>query len=272
MSGNDDRRPEESTRRDASAVGKGGHRRVWTRRLGRLALVVLVTWALYRALDLPLEDLDPRALARWSPDAWSIALSLLLLLAVYFAHAALWRRIASDLGGEPIPLRDALRIYFLANLGRYLPGKVWQVAGYAALARQAGISSLVALAAAALAQITLLGTGIALFTALLPGRAGPTPILAAVATVALLFGLFYALRSTRLGARLHDWVERRLGDKAVAILELGRRIRLRTSIVWILGYAGSWVLLGAAFVALTAAFVPEAAERPGFVAGALAAA
>lgn len=45
-----------------------------------------------------------------------------------------WRSLLADLG-SPLPTRAAMRILFLAQLGKYLPGSVWQVAAAMELAR-----------------------------------------------------------------------------------------------------------------------------------------
>jgi hypothetical protein len=68
-----------------------------------------------------------------------LAASFTLLVGVYIAHALLWRRIMSDLQIARPTVRATLRVYFLASLGRYLPGKVWQLAGLAVLAGRAGM-------------------------------------------------------------------------------------------------------------------------------------
>jgi hypothetical protein len=51
-----------------------------------------------------------------------------------------------------------VRIFMIANLGRYVPGKVWQIAGLAALARGRGVPPATAAGAAVLGQgIAVLG-------------------------------------------------------------------------------------------------------------------
>ena len=64
--------------------------------------------------------------------------------------------------------RSGLRVFFTANLGRYLPGKLWQIAGLAYLARGEGVPAGTATGAAILGQAfslagaTLLGAGVLL--------------------------------------------------------------------------------------------------------------
>lgn len=59
-----------------------------------------------------------------------------------------------------------MRLFMIANLGRYIPGKVWQIAGLAALAKQKGIPGPTAAAAA------VLGHGVALVAATAIGLGG----------------------------------------------------------------------------------------------------
>ena len=45
-----------------------------------------------------------------------------------------WRALLADLG-SPLPLRAALRIFFLSQLGKYIPGSVWPVLAQMELGR-----------------------------------------------------------------------------------------------------------------------------------------
>jgi uncharacterized membrane protein YbhN (UPF0104 family) len=62
----------------------------------------------------------------------------------------------------------ALRVFFTANLGRYIPGKLWQIAGLAYLAKGEGVPAGTAIGSAVLGQAfslcgaTLVGAGVLL--------------------------------------------------------------------------------------------------------------
>jgi glycosyltransferase 2 family protein len=56
----------------------------------------------------------------------------------------------------------AVRIFFVSNLARYVPGAVWQFAGLAAMAAAAGASPVAATLAVLLQQLVLLTTGFVL--------------------------------------------------------------------------------------------------------------
>jgi len=78
----------------------------------------------------------------------------------------------------------------VANLGRYIPGKVWQIAGLAYLAKREGVQASVATGAA------ILGQGLALLGAALVGIAalfGPNEIWRQVGWVGLVAGIGAAL-------------------------------------------------------------------------------
>ena len=84
----------------------------------------------------------------------------------------------------------ATRIWFLASLGKYIPGKVWAVAGAAVLAQRAGVDPSVAVAGALVLQVLALASGAAV-VAVTAGEAfqavgqGAAPIAAAVILLSL---------------------------------------------------------------------------------------
>ncbi len=64
---------------------------------------------------------------------WELNLSYLVpgFLVMIFSltfFPVVWRGILSSLGIR-IPLKKSIQIYFIANVGRYIPGKIWQFVG-----------------------------------------------------------------------------------------------------------------------------------------------
>src|SRR5207253_8171855 len=68
---------------------------------------------------------------------WIVAAALVVLV-TYVMQIESWRRILAG-WRQRLPFTSAARIWTLANLGRYVPGKVWSVAGLLVLAQQAGV-------------------------------------------------------------------------------------------------------------------------------------
>jgi uncharacterized membrane protein YbhN (UPF0104 family) len=111
------------------------------------------TFDAFQALDL----------SGWSLNWPLIALSSLVLLVGYFLTGITWALIVTHLGGGEMPVGASIRVFMIANLGRYVPGKVWQIAGLAVLAKEMGVAPQTAAAAA------ILGQGVALVAATLIG-------------------------------------------------------------------------------------------------------
>src|SRR5579862_8603713 len=64
--------------------------------------------------------------------------------------------------GSSMPWYKGLRVFFVTNLARYIPGAVWQFAGLAGMTMEAGGSPAAASVGVILLQIVTLATGIAL--------------------------------------------------------------------------------------------------------------
>ena len=132
-----------------------------------------MTWYIVDRVGLGLEELRGLEASSWLPEPIPFLAASLLLLAAYFFSAALWGRIVQDLGGPKIPVGESIQLFMIANLGRYVPGKVWQIAGLAALAKSRGVP------AATGAGAAVLGQGIALVAASAIGMGalltGPEP-------------------------------------------------------------------------------------------------
>lgn len=111
------------------------------------------------------------ATIRTEPVAWQLApqwivASLGVILATYALLAESWRRMLQGWGPR-LPWFHAARIWVLSSMGKYLPGKVWAVAGMAVLAQRKGVPAWAATASAILLQVVSIGTG-----ALLVGATG----------------------------------------------------------------------------------------------------
>jgi hypothetical protein len=120
----------------------------------------------------------------WQFSTGWILASVLVVFASYAVLIEAWRRVVLSMG-ETLAFFTAARIWFLASLGKYIPGKVWAVAGAAVLAQRAGVDPSVAVAGALVLQVLALASGAAV-VAVTAGEAfqiagqGAIPIAAAV--------------------------------------------------------------------------------------------
>src|SRR5688572_2157689 len=134
----------------------GGPARRVAIRAAQLTLTLLVSWLILERLGPGIAELASGEAGRITPRWGWLAASCLVLACGYGFSGWIWSRMVSDLGGPRVPAPDAVRIYLVANLGRYVPGKLWQVAGLALLARSRGVTAPVATAAAVVGQAVAL--------------------------------------------------------------------------------------------------------------------
>jgi len=173
-----------------------------------------------------------------------IAGSVLMVVLTYAMQVEAWRRILAG-WSQGLTFRAAARVWSLANLGRYVPGKVWSVAGLVVLARQAGVEAGPAAASAFVLQAISLGTGVAVVAAVAPGSAPPLRLaaagLAAVLTIAV---LVWSPTARRLG---------RLVNATAPLEPLRPSAVFAATVLAVL----SWGTYGAAFWMLTRGLVPD---------------
>ena len=124
-----------------------------------------------------------------------IAAASAITIATYAYMVFTWTR-SMRWWGASLRFRDAWRIWALSNLARFIPGGVWQFAGIAGLAAQAGVSPIAATGAVVLQQLVVLLAGVAVAAAFLPSlalRGFPLTYLAAVLLAVAALALMSAL-------------------------------------------------------------------------------
>lgn len=88
----------------------------------------------------------------------------LLVFGTYGLLIQLWRGVLR-LWDAPLPLGDAIRIWSVSNLGRYVPGRVAQIGAMAVMARQRGVSPVAATGSALLNTLLNIAAGLAVAVA-----------------------------------------------------------------------------------------------------------
>lgn len=122
----------------------------------QLALTVVVTAFIFQRLGLGWAEFRAVETSQWRlAPAWLLG-SAGSALCAYVLSGVLWSRMVVDLGGPTLSAVSGVRIFFVANLGRYVPGKVMQLAGMAWLATREGVKPGVALGAAVIGHGTAL--------------------------------------------------------------------------------------------------------------------
>ncbi|MEY4957927.1 MAG: hypothetical protein RL409_2184, partial [Gemmatimonadota bacterium] len=117
-------------------------------KLGLLLLTgIFIAWAFHGQWT------DMRASARAVHVEWRwIAAASATVLAVYGLLIQSWRMLLRGWGGE-LAYPVAVRIWTIANLGRWIPGKVWSVGALSVLAAREGVPGTAAAGAAVLGTL-----------------------------------------------------------------------------------------------------------------------
>jgi uncharacterized membrane protein YbhN (UPF0104 family) len=142
----------------------------------------------------------------WSFRPWWIAGAIALGTANLFLMALVWTDLFRRTGGTA-GHAEAVRVWVVTNIGRYIPGKVWQLGGLAVYMKERGDSGAAALVAAVAFQIIALVTGAAIAVATIGvGWAGlEGGWLPGLVTLALIL-------STGLHPGVLSWIARQLGS------------------------------------------------------------
>ena len=115
--------------------------------LGALAWSLAGQWGTVRAL---LGQLSARSLGA------AMAAVLVGILATFLC----WREVLAELGGR-LPVKAGARVFFLGQLGKYLPGSVWPVMAQMELGRDHDIPERASGAAVGTFLLVVVGTGLA---------------------------------------------------------------------------------------------------------------
>jgi glycosyltransferase 2 family protein len=97
----------------------------------------------------------------------SLLLSLVLAAGAVLATLPMWRSVLRGLDVR-LPLRPAARVFFLGQLGKYLPGSIWPVVAQMELARRHHVPRARMLAASVLTVVINVAVGGVLAMVLLP--------------------------------------------------------------------------------------------------------
>ncbi|UCC49049.1 MAG: flippase-like domain-containing protein [Gemmatimonadota bacterium] len=195
----------------------------------------------------------------WSQIAaypWSISWPRLVLASVCIAFAytifvLMWRRILRLLGGR-LSIVDAHRIWYISNLGRYVPGKVWQLAGSAYMARAKDVSPILAVSASLASQLFVLAGGLLVAALTLGGVAERIPRDIRLLGLLAALGLFAVLFTPLFGATY------RAALRALGRSDYYTYIRWGERALLLAAYALAWLGFGAGFYL----FLSATAESP----------
>ncbi len=229
--------------------GRGG----WVRLAQWLVGLAIIAFAA-RSLLRNWEALRAQPLRVELSAGW-LAVSVLLVWAMYAVLIIAWRTMLAG-WGQRLDGWSTARIWTVSSLGKYLPGKVWAVAGMALMAQRLGVAPWAATGSAVVLQVLAVGTGAAVagltgraaLEAAHPGAGAALVVLvvAAVAGIGLLLWPPFLRRLLRFAA---PDAEARGAPAAFGV------------VAGILANTVAWIGYGVALWCLARGVLPEAALR-----------
>lgn len=217
-----------------------------TRSIGRVLRVILVVAVVAAGtLAVASQWADVKDSIR-QLGAASLVISFLAILGGQVMSMLAWRAILADLG-SPLPVTIAARVFFVGQLGKYMPGAVWAMVAQMELARDQGVPRRRAAATYALTMVIVLVAGLFAAASALPLLADDT---------AARYRWFVLLAPLIL-IMLHPRIANPLMSRAFRLLRresLERPLTLR-GVGIAFGFAVcTWVLLGLHLAVLVANF------------------
>lgn len=225
----------------------------------QVLFIGLIFAFLFRNLYLNWSELSTY---QWNLNYLALAGSLFLLLADALLYAHLWRRILLQFGGS-LEYRKVFRILLLSQLGRYLPGKVWNLAGVIYLGSKEGVPKSISGASLGLQLLWQILSGLIVFLLTLPLWGHPQPLAGLYPTL-LLLPLGAALLHPAFIKRGFGFALRALGEEPRG-LNWGYRDTLSQLLLWVL----FWVINGIAYYLVINSLTPSPLSQAPMVIGAI---
>jgi hypothetical protein len=210
-----------------------------------LPIIVLATRSLVRNWDqLRSQPLEWRIQPIW------LVLGLLIIWLMYALLIFAWHTMLRS-WGQRLDGWSAARIWTVSSLGKYLPGKVWAVAGMALLSQRAGVPAWAATGSAVVLQVLAIGTG-----AVVAGLAGAHALESAYPGAGAVLGLLVAAAIVCIGLLLWPPFLRRLLRRAAPGNVAERQPAGRGIVVGIAANFIAWLGYGVALWLLARGLLP----------------
>ncbi|MDD3044786.1 MAG: lysylphosphatidylglycerol synthase domain-containing protein [Candidatus Delongbacteria bacterium] len=206
-------------------------------------LFFLVVWFVIKNISANFDKI--RDIEYNSYDPKYIFLSVITVFVSLIYPVFVWRYLLSSLG-ERINTLTAMRIWFVSNMGRYIPGKVLQIAGLVYLSAAEGIPKNKAVQSVFYSQLTANVLGILMGSALLFFKSGSNDYLNGYQITAVLLTVFLILlKMPAFFSGSVNFFLRKMGKQTI-----GKELPAKNYLIYILLQTANWFLMSFAFVLL----------------------
>lgn len=212
----------------------------------KILLTLLILYFVFKQLQNHWTDISEHD---WKINPLLAAASLLVGIFSFYLHSSMWKPIIKCFGHD-ISSFTAFRIMFLANLGRYIPGKVWQLFGVIYLTKKEGISVEESGSSFALMQLFSFPASVLVFliAAQFESRLLDDQIRLLgqksvwLLGIGALFSAVWIIAFPQKAIGLLNWILAKLKRPSISL-----QIPITTALKIFVGYCVAWVVYGLAF-------------------------
>lgn len=215
-------------------------------RLLKLLLTLVVLYFVYRQVA---GNWDAIRTHDWQLNWLPLLLALVVDIIVFAFLSWLWRIVIAGFG-HPLTFTESYRIFYLSNLGRYIPGRVWQLFGILYLAGKKGIPAPQATASFIAIQLFAIPASFVLFAATAAFDPALLQEITKNLSPAAVYSFVGLMILLSLAVMLVPQQVFALGDRILRRLKWGSlpfRMTRRTAIGLYFGYVLAWFAYGFAF-------------------------
>ena len=127
----------------------------WLLLLAKLAVIALLIWGVRSTLESAFEKLGEHT---WQVQpAWLVLAGVFYLLG-FVTPGIFWHRLLRS-AQQRVTLGETLRVFFLSQLGKYVPGKAMVVVMRVAMLRRSGAEATIVIASVFLETLTTMAVG-----------------------------------------------------------------------------------------------------------------
>jgi len=217
------------------------------KRILQVLLIVVVFYFLARNLYL---NWNKIVQYDWNINYYFLAYSFLLLMVGSFLIALGWNLILRVLGGK-LGYKRALKIFFITDLAKYVPGKVWTIVGKVYLCAKEGIPIAKTSASVVIQPLIQVIAGILMFLLSLPFWTKTSGFMSRLYLFLPLIPIGLILLHPAIMTKPLNFVLTRLKQKPIEL-----NIKYRDILLILLLWCGLWILTGVASYFLIISIYP----------------
>lgn len=216
-----------------------------------LSSLIIIGITYYISKDWDFDQLQSLKL-----DIRFLSISIILL----FFHFILVCKLSHQIliSKKRITFSSYQQIYFMSQLGRYIPGKIWMVVGKFEALRRKGYDLYWVTAASFIEMLLMaLGAGIVLTSCLIITPIDQFGIISDLAPILLLFGFLFLIFSKPLIALVFRILQPLLKNIENQVTTHIKSLNNGSLIIVSIGYCFSWLIQGVAFYFLIISLKPD---------------